>query len=72
MIAAVGHLHRAGLPAPVCIVVHALFAEDAYIALQDAGVSRIVSCRTVSHASNDIDVCAQLTTAIEQLAVVND
>jgi ribose-phosphate pyrophosphokinase len=72
MIAATGHLHAAGLPATVCIVVHALFVDDAYIALQDAGVNRIVSCNTVDHPSNNIDVCTQLVTALQQFAQFTD
>jgi ribose-phosphate pyrophosphokinase len=56
MIAAVGHLVQAGLQAPVCVGVHAIFAGDAYEALQKAGAARIVTCNTIAHASNGIDV----------------
>lgn len=56
MIAATAHLHAAGLAAPVCIGVHALFAGDAYAALQAAGIARIVSCNTVPHPTNAIDL----------------
>lgn len=71
MIAATRHLHAALLPAPVCIVVHPLFVDDAYAALQDAGVNRIVSCNTVAHPSNNIDLCGQLTPALAELAGTN-
>jgi ribose-phosphate pyrophosphokinase len=49
MMAAVRQLQAAGLPPPVCIGVHALFAGDAYEALQAAGPARIVTCDTVPH-----------------------
>jgi ribose-phosphate pyrophosphokinase len=56
MIAAVKHLVQAGLQAPVCVGVHAIFAGDAYEALQKAGAGRIVTCNTIAHASNGIDL----------------
>lgn len=56
MIAAVRHLRAAGLPPPICIAVHGIFAGDAFDALRAAGAGRIVSCGTVSHPSNAIAV----------------
>lgn len=56
MIAATSHLHAAGLVPPVCIAVHALFSGDANAALQAAGTEQIVSCNTVAHPSNAIDL----------------
>lgn len=56
MVAAVAHLRDAGLCAPVCIAVHALFAEGAYEELVSAGAGRVVTCNTVRHPSNGIDV----------------
>lgn len=67
MIAATAHLHAAGLAAPVCIGVHALFAGDAYAALQAAGVARIVSCNTVSHPTNAIDLSAAVAASVPAL-----
>lgn len=67
MIAATAHLHAAQLAAPVCIGVHALFADDAYAALQAAGVARIVSCNTVTHPSNAIDLSAALAASVQAL-----
>lgn len=54
--AAARHLRAAGAPAPVAIVVHALFAPGAAEELADAGVGRVVSCNTVPHPTNAIDV----------------
>lgn len=64
LIAASGALRAAGLAPPVCIVVHALFAGDAYTELNKAGVARVVSCNTVKHASNAIDLHGKLAAAI--------
>ncbi len=68
MAAAVRLLRDAGRPAPVCVVVHALFCGDAYDVLRAAGAARIVSCNTVPHASNAIDVLPALAAAARGLA----
>ncbi len=40
----------------ICVAVHPVFANDAYDELKQAGVAKIVSCNTIAHASNLIDV----------------
>ena len=55
MIEAARHFETTGFPKPICVVVHALFAGDAYEALK-AVSSRVVSTNTVPHASADISV----------------
>lgn len=60
MIGTVEHLKQAGMKAPVCIGVHAVFAGDAHAALQAAGPGRIVTCNTIPHATNAIDISALL------------
>lgn len=67
MIAAAIELRGIGMAPPVCIAVHPIFAEDAYEALQLAGIDRIVSCNTVEHASNLIDLCRPIATAVGEL-----
>lgn len=67
MIAATTHLHAAGLAAPVCIAVHPVFAGDACAALQAAGVERIVSCNTIAHETNQIDLSGPLAVALQRL-----
>ncbi|WP_426344659.1 ribose-phosphate pyrophosphokinase [Pseudoduganella sp. R-32] len=64
MIAAVGHVRRAGLPPPVCVAVHPLFAGSAYEDLQASGVARTASCDTVPHSSNAIPVASLLAPAL--------
>lgn len=64
MIETVGHLVRAGLKSPVCVGVHAVFAGSAFADLRAAGAGRIVTCNTIPHASNGIDVCPLLVGAL--------
>lgn len=56
MVAAIGELRRAGAVAPVCVAVHAVFAGDAAERLAAAGAARVVTCNTIPHPSNGIDV----------------
>jgi ribose-phosphate pyrophosphokinase len=71
MIAAVAGLKEAGLPPPVCIAVHPIFAGTAYADLQAAGVERIVSCNTIAHASNQIDLSDAVgIAAVELMAIL--
>jgi ribose-phosphate pyrophosphokinase len=67
MIQAIASVRRVGLPPPVCIGVHALFAADAYDALLAAGPLRVLTCDTVPHASNGISVVAPLAAAVQDL-----
>jgi ribose-phosphate pyrophosphokinase len=67
MIEPVKHLLRAGVQAPVCIGVHAVFADDAYRALEAAGAARVVTCNTIAHRSNAISVDDALAAAVGQL-----
>ncbi|GAB3466142.1 ribose-phosphate pyrophosphokinase [Massilia terrae] len=67
MIRAIASLRQVGLPAPVCICVHALFSTDAYSALLTAAPLRVLSCDTVLHASNGISVVGPLAVAVQDL-----
>lgn len=50
--------------APLCVGVHAVFAPDALAALQQAGALRVVTCNTLPHETNDIDVFGSVAEAI--------
>jgi ribose-phosphate pyrophosphokinase len=50
---------------PICIVTHAIFAEDAYERLRATG-ARVVSTDTIPHESNGISVAALLAAAAGQ------
>lgn len=67
MIAATSHLLRIGLAPPVCIGVHAIFAGDAFSELTKAGAERIVTCNTITHASNQIDIHPLIGRAVADL-----
>ncbi len=64
LIAVVRTLLAAGAAAPVCVVVHGLFVDDADLALRRAGARAVVSCNTVAHATNTIDLSAALASAV--------
>jgi ribose-phosphate pyrophosphokinase len=53
--------------APVCVAVHGLFADDASALLAQAG-ARVVTCNSIPHATNEIDVSEILAGAIRELA----
>ena len=64
MVAAVANLNRLRARQPACVVVHPIFAEDAYQALTEAGADRIASCNTIAHASNRIDIAHLLAAGV--------
>jgi ribose-phosphate pyrophosphokinase len=66
MIETVGHLENAALMAPVCIGVHAVFADNAYKELQSAGAERIATCNTIAHPSNAIDLTTVLVDGVRE------
>lgn len=56
MIETIGHLKNAGMKNPVCIGVHAVFAGNAYKDLLNAGAASVITCNSVIHESNAIDI----------------
>lgn len=56
MIETVKHLKTLKMNAPVCIGVHAVFAGNAYQDLLNEGAAKIVTCNTIPHPSNQIDI----------------
>jgi ribose-phosphate pyrophosphokinase len=67
MIEAAEQLLGAGMKAPVCVVIHAVFAAQALSELRGAGATRIVSTNTIAHETNAIDVTPLLVPAIGEL-----
>lgn len=65
------HVRAAGLASPVCIGVHAIFANGAYESLRQAGASQIITCNTIEHHTNKIDmtdpIADGLTTTLTNL-----
>jgi ribose-phosphate pyrophosphokinase len=64
MEAAIKQLLAGGMPHPVVLGVHGLFAEDAFDRLKAAGADQVVSTNSVPHSSNGIDITDVLATAI--------
>ena len=67
MIETLAHLRRLGLPAATCIVIHAVFAADAYEQLLAAGAARVVSSDSIPHRSNGIACAAPLAQACMEI-----
>lgn len=68
MIEIVQNVNTLKLPAPICIGVHGIFAGSAFSNLEKAGIKKIVTCNTIAHASNAIDVSSLLIKAIKNFA----
>jgi len=56
MIETIMHLKTAGMKSPVCIGVHAVFAGNSYEDLKNSGANRVITCNTIKHESNAIDI----------------
>jgi ribose-phosphate pyrophosphokinase len=70
MIAAAERLRAASLPRPVCVAIHPVFCDGAHEELS-ACAERIVSCNTIVHPSNAIDIAeAVAVAAVELMAVL--
>ena len=67
MIETVSHLRRSGLAAPVCVAVHAVFAQTAFEDLRAAGAADIVSCDTIEHPSNRIALAPAIAASVREL-----
>tara|TARA_R110002096_G_scaffold327314_1_gene521411 strand:- start:35432 stop:35794 length:363 start_codon:yes stop_codon:yes gene_type:complete len=61
MIETVKLLKGANIKTPVYIGVHAVFAGNGYEDLQASGAAKIVTCSTIPHPSNEIDLNRLLT-----------
>ena len=66
LIETIGHLRRAGLPPAVCIGIHAIFADRAYDDLRKSGAARVVTCNTIPHVTNAVDVTDLLAEGVRE------
>lgn len=64
MAAAVAAIGEMALPAPVCIGVHAIFCHGAEDVLSKANIARTVTCNTIPHPTNRIDVLEDLARTV--------
>jgi len=67
MMVAVDAIRRRAKRAPVCIGVHPIFAGNAYAELQQRGPAAIVSCNSILHESNRIDLAPVMANAVATL-----
>jgi ribose-phosphate pyrophosphokinase len=67
LLAGVEHLVGLETRAPICIAVHGVFADGAAEALRDAGAAAVVTCNTISHPSNGIDMSQLVAAAVSEL-----
>ena len=65
MMETIKHLEKEGMKPAICIGVHAVFSGNAYQKLLDCGVDKIVTCNTIPHPSNLIDLSDILSKEVE-------
>lgn len=65
MIVTVKQLLELGFNKPICIGVHAIFADNSFRELHDAGAAKIVTCNTIEHQSNGIDLSSIIIEALQ-------
>lgn len=69
MVEATKQVRASGAAPAICIGIHAVFADAVQHELLAAGAARVVTCNTISHASNAICVNAAVARAtLDQLA----
>ncbi|QYA26969.1 ribose-phosphate pyrophosphokinase [Gramella sp. MT6] len=67
MIEVVENLKDTKMKAAIVIGIHAIFAGNAYQKLIDSGVGSIVTCNTIPHPTNEINISDELGKGIQQL-----
>ena len=67
MIGTAQHLKNAGLKPPICIGIHAVFSGNSYQDLWDAPVKDVITCNTIPHSSNKIDLSDVIARDITKL-----
>lgn len=67
MIETIKHLHHTGMKAAVCIGIHAVFSSSAYEDLLNSGALRIVTCNTITHVSNGIDISREIASGYKKV-----
>ena len=65
MIETIKQLRVLQMAQPICVGVHAIFAGDAYQTLLSYDVARVITCNTIPHISNGIDISGEITNALK-------
>jgi len=66
MVEATRKLRESGSAAPMCVAIHAVFADNVHDELLSAGAAGIVTCDTIPHASNRICVADSIADAAKR------
>ena len=66
MIVTVQHLYNARMKAPICIGVHAVFANDAYNDLIKSGIMEVITFNAIPHESNKIDISEMIINELKR------
>jgi ribose-phosphate pyrophosphokinase len=66
MVEATRRLRESGSAAPMCVAIHAVFADNVHDELLSAGAAGIVTCDTIPHASNQICVADPIAEAAKR------
>lgn len=66
MITAIKQLKSMTVSKPYCIGIHAVFNEQTLTLLKEAGAKSVITCNTIPHQTNQIDVTSVLMPVIEQ------
>ncbi len=56
MIETINQLKKLNMKYPICVAVHAIFSKNAYLNLLAAGAVKVITCNTIKHESNAIDL----------------
>jgi ribose-phosphate pyrophosphokinase len=61
-----GEVRAAGSAPPMCVAIHAVFADALQGTLLEAGARDIVTCDTIPHAPNRIAIADSLADAVRE------
>lgn len=64
-------LANEGLCPPICIGVHALFSGDALAVMKQAKIEKVLTCSTIAHETNQIEVSNLLIQAYQEITTSN-
>lgn len=67
LITANENLMKQGMQPAVCVGVHGIFSENSYQTLLQSSMQKIITCNTIEHETNAIDVCDIIIEAINNI-----
>lgn len=67
MLAAIQQFMKKGFKKPICIGIHALFNNETYHQLIHAGAEQVLTCNTIAHPSNKIDITDIIVQEVKRL-----